>query len=164
MPETSSEQSRRTEEEFRAVCLEQIKRLGVFDAFRFMDATARKEFRRFFEAKTRDVAKIERVIDEAVTLDSMPTIAELHAIWNGLFPQVAPEVAAEERQVTAQWMRDWYEQERKDAATRRATFAAQGNFRRQQQPITDADIAALKRRQEDNRRRIAEFTDTETKV
>lgn len=149
-----------TDEKFRADCIEQIKRLGVFDAFRCMDATARKEYRKFFESKTRDIAKVERVIDESVTLDSIPKIAELYAIWDGLFPQLAPEVAEDERTATARWMREWREQEMANAHRLRQEFIARGNFKRQQQPITDADIQAIRSRQLENQKRMIEGAET----
>jgi hypothetical protein len=130
-----------TDEQFKIESTEQMKRLGVFDAFRFMEAPARKEYRRFFEQRTRDIAKITAVIDEAVALEQMPTVAVISQIWHRLFVSLSTEseVNDQERQERSEYMRAWYEQERREAVKRREEFIA----RRAAPPITEKDLLEI---------------------
>ena len=143
-------------EQFRSFCVEQIERLGVFEKYQFMNSAGRKEFRKFFEARTRDHAKVEAVLDEAIKLESIPTLFELSAIWTGLYPApgTEPALTDEERQARAQYLRDWYTQEAEEAKRRREVFVARQPFAAK--PVTDDEIERLRKTQEQNRERIAE--------
>jgi hypothetical protein len=129
--------------EFRKFCTEQVKRLGAFEKFQYLTPEGLKEYRKFFESKTRDRVKVSAVIDAAVELESLPTINALAQIWMRLFPVVSgwrPDTP-EEIEASRNHMREWREQEAREAAVRRAQWLA----RREETatPVTDAEIARI---------------------
>lgn len=137
---------------FRKFCAGQVDRLGFFEPFRFLNSAALKEYRKFFEAKTRDTAKVEAVIDEAVKFEHMPTIADLRTIWTGLFPVYdGPVLTDEERQARAEHLRDWYAEEARQAQARRDVFLARSTAI-PVKPVTEADIESMRLRQLANQR------------
>lgn len=140
-----------TDEEFRIFTTEQVKRLGVFDAFRFMETPARREYRKFFEAKTRDQSRVTAVMDEAVALDSMPTIADMARLWGYLFPVKVsePEITEDEQSRRRAFMAEWRRQELEGAEQRRMDFIARMD--RPAKPITDSELRELMSQQERKR-------------
>jgi len=111
---------------FRALCVDQIQRLGVFAEFQYMNAAGRKELRKFFEARTRDIAKVESAMDELIGWDKIPTLFDIAGVWNRLNPakHLEPVVSDEERQARAEHLRDWYAAEAEQAKARRAEYLA----------------------------------------
>lgn len=142
-----------TDEEFKTAATEEIKRLGVFDGWRFMETPARREYRKFFDARTRDIAKVIAVIDEAVQMETMPTVAALSQVWQRLFVPIStePEISEEEKQKRTEFISGWHAREMEEAAQRRAEFLARRD--QKPRPITDADIDAIMQHQ--NQRRVA---------
>ena len=128
--------------EFRAFCVEQIERLGVFERFQFMADVARKEYRKFFENRTRDREKVEAVMDEALGFENFPSLVDLSGLWNRKFPNqtIEPQISDEERQARYEYLRDWYAKEAEEARLRRESHLKQMESKPTSQVITSADI------------------------
>jgi hypothetical protein len=106
--------------ELRAFCVDQVQRLSQFKEFQFMSTSAQKDYRKFLERKLRTRERIAAVMDAAVELPNMPSIAALNQIYIEMFvPYREPELSDEERQARAEYLRDWYAQEAREAAARR---------------------------------------------
>ncbi len=132
-----------SELEFKKLCLEQINRLGVFEKFQFMPPAAVKEYRKFFENRTRDGLKVAMVIDRAIEFESMPTISDLLRVWGDLFPYIDQDQVEteDEKYHRRNWMKDWYEQEARDAENNRKRFLEASSFRMRK--VTTDEIMAL---------------------
>lgn len=82
----------------RGFCVAQVKRLAVFKRFDFLEASGRKEIRNWLELKAKrgDTYEFRKAVnvlmDAAVMLEELPTLAELSRIW--IEQQPAPMVAS----------------------------------------------------------------------
>jgi hypothetical protein len=74
------------EKQSRHQVVEQIKRFTVFFGWRAMDDAGRKEYRNWIERHTNDAAKVTALVDECVSCDDLPTLAEMRDIWVRLYP------------------------------------------------------------------------------
>jgi hypothetical protein len=80
-----------TKETLREFCAAQVQRLSLFRRFDFLEVTGRKEIRNWLESKGERRPAITALMDAAVLLEELPTLAELTRIW--IEQQPAPMVA-----------------------------------------------------------------------
>jgi hypothetical protein len=111
---------------FPDFCLDQADRLGVFRDWGFMGATARAEYSSFLIRRCGTAERVTRLMDAAILLEEMPTLAGLNHLWNELFgvppPPWSVEMSGEEREEQKQFMRDWRAHELAGIEERRASF------------------------------------------
>lgn len=72
----------------------ELQRLCIFAAWRMMGPDGRKEYRNWFEARTRDAAKVRAVIDEITGYEDLPSLAAVGRLWLELFPPAERAAAA----------------------------------------------------------------------
>lgn len=130
-------------EEFRKFCVDQLQRFDQFEAFRFMSSATHKDYRRWLERKCQTYSRVQHVMDAAVEAEKMPTMAELNQIFVNLFgiPSYEPALTLEERQARAEYLRDWYAQEAREAAERREKAQQRKAV---DNPITEVDFEKLR--------------------
>ena len=104
----------------------QSERLGVFREWGFMRDTARSEYAAFLTSRCATEERVRQLMDAAILLEQMPTIADLNRIWNELYgvppPAWSVEMSGEEREQQKQFMRDWHAQELAGIEQRREAF------------------------------------------
>lgn len=117
MPENLTPQ----QDKFRSFCVDQVQRLSQFKQFEFMSSAAQRDYRKWLERKCAACERVELLMNAAVELENMPTIANLNGIFADLFgtPFAEPEISIEERKARALYLRDWYAQEAEEAERRR---------------------------------------------
>lgn len=65
----------------------QLKRLEIFRDYRLMDDDPRKEYRNWLERRSAgNVARVTELIDWAVMLEELPTLAAMESQWRAMFP------------------------------------------------------------------------------
>ncbi len=114
------------EKDFRVFCVAQVQRLGFFRQFEFMAGPAQNEYRKWLERKCGTRERVERIMDAAVEMEQMPTIADLNRLKLELFGDrpSEPAVTLDERKARAEYLSAWYAQEAREAEERRITKAA----------------------------------------
>lgn len=123
-------------DEFRAFCMDQVHRLSQFRQFQFMNATAHRDYRKWLERKCGSRKRVERLMDSAIELEAMPTIADLNRLAEELFDgSKEPQLSLEERQARAEYLRDWYAQEAREAEQRRAELRAKKTVKPSARPV-----------------------------
>jgi hypothetical protein len=69
---------------------EQLKRLEIFTGWRVMESSGRREYRRWIEQRAGSSgAKVEEFLNELVTLEEFPSLAEMQRIWLRMWPPQA---------------------------------------------------------------------------
>lgn len=68
-------------EEFKSFCADQVQRLSQFRQFGFLDTAARRDYRKWLEAKCATREEVQRIVDQAVLLEDFPQLADLNRLW-----------------------------------------------------------------------------------
>jgi hypothetical protein len=110
--------------ELRTVCSAQVARLLAFRDLNPRNTILLREYRDWLEAHCADERQARELIDDALKLESRPTIADLNRIWLKLHPapSAEPELTPEEREHQKEWQRNWYAEELRGAEERRRQY------------------------------------------
>jgi hypothetical protein len=120
----------------------QLARLGVFRDFRFLEPLALAEYRKWLQRKCSTPEQAERIIDAAIELPDLPSIADLNELYRRLFTPPPVEISEHEQAAKREYLQRWYALELQEAERRRQRLS-EAPAKRTDQPAPGQVPAAI---------------------